>query len=66
MKSSLHTLISFLPSPLNFDCHLKRLSQFLSQPALDPRYTASGRPQQKTPFPNIPLLLQRCVYFAFA
>jgi hypothetical protein len=48
-----------------------RLSQFVPKVALDPRYRASGRPQQKTPFPNNSsvatevCLLRRCIETAF-
>jgi hypothetical protein len=56
MKSSFHSLIPFLPSLLD---HLRVPSQVtpsvLLQPALDPRYIASGRIQQKTPYPTSPL-----------
>jgi hypothetical protein len=53
MKSSLHSLLPFLPSLLN---HLQlpphETPSILSQLALGPRYIASGQPQQKTLFPN--------------
>jgi hypothetical protein len=49
-----------------FDCHHKRLPQFFFLAAWDPRYIASGRPPQKTPFPNNSSLLCRCVYIAVA
>jgi hypothetical protein len=44
-----------LPSRLNFfDCHIKRLNY--------PRYIASRRPQQKTPFPkNFPIVIEACL-----
>jgi hypothetical protein len=35
-----------------FDCRFQGLPQFFSKLAWDPRYTASGRPRQKTPFRN--------------
>jgi hypothetical protein len=66
MKSSLHILIPFSSLfSVTSDCRLKRLNY--SQLALDPRYIASGRPQQKTPFPNNSsvfievCLLRRCI-----
>jgi hypothetical protein len=47
---------SFLAiSSQSFNCHLNRLSQFLFQLAWNPRYIASGRIQQKTPFPSLQL-----------
>jgi hypothetical protein len=53
MKSSSHILIFSLPFLLD---HLRLSSQetptILNQLAWDPRYTASGRIQQKTAFPN--------------
>jgi hypothetical protein len=71
MKSSLHSLI---PSPPFLVSLLRLPSQdtptILIQPATDPRYIASGRPQQKTPFPNnssvvIEECLSRCCLFSF-
>lgn len=54
---SVHSIISFLLLLLN---HLLLPSQetplVLFLPVLKPRYVALGRPQQKTPFPTIPLL----------
>jgi hypothetical protein len=50
MKSSSHSLIPFLPSLLNH-LRLPTLS-ILILAAWDPRYIASGRTPEKTPFPN--------------
>jgi hypothetical protein len=54
----LRSLIPFMPFLLS---HLRLPSQktppVLIPPALGPRYLASGRPQQKTPFPNNPFIV---------
>jgi hypothetical protein len=72
MKSSFHSLISFLSSILNY-IRRAQLSTNCSRGtrldwhlvAWDPRYIASGRTPQKTSIPlllHFDSLLQRCVY----
>jgi hypothetical protein len=63
MKSSLHSLILFLPL-LNHSTAVSRhsLNSQLFQLAWGSRYIASGRPQQKTPLPkNFSMVIYVCL-----
>jgi hypothetical protein len=61
--NSFHSLIPFLPSLVNHSTAIPRDSLIITSAGLDPRYIASGRPQQKTPFRNNPFIVAY-VFFA--